>query len=237
MFISELYRCLQGEGKLLGTPSILVRTSSCNLRCQWGETKCDTPYTSWFPEGKLMSVDEVVDEVVKLAAPNVNHVIISGGEPTLQQDLKQLVFELSVRRNFHTTLETNGTKNVEHLTGVLWSISPKLKSSTPVGTEWEARHEKERINLDTLATLVATYDSYLKFVIMNKTDLDEVRDIVNWIGERAPLPGDRVYLMPEGRTQVEIRERQLWVAEEAQRLGFKYSPRLHIDLYGDKRGV
>jgi 7-carboxy-7-deazaguanine synthase len=60
--IAEIYSSLQGEGLLTGTPSVFVRTSGCNLRCWF----CDTPYTSWQPEGEDWSVDEVVQEVQRV---------------------------------------------------------------------------------------------------------------------------------------------------------------------------
>ncbi len=236
MLIAEIYRCLQGEGKLLGTPSILVRTSSCNLRCKWGDTYCDTYYTSWKPEGKMMQVPEIVSKVVELAKPNIRHVIISGGEPTLQKDLKDLHRALWRDLGFHITVETNGTHEI-NLAQTLFSVSPKLKSSVPVGTKWASSHERARINVPVLAQLLSQ-DSYLKFVVAKEEDLSEIQSIVlrleNILGDSI---ASQVYLMPEGYTQEAIRKKQQWVAETAQKLGYRYSPRLHIDIYGDKRGV
>jgi len=236
MFISEIYPCLQGEGRLLGVPSVLVRTSGCNLRCQWGTTKCDTPYTSWEPVGETFTVDEVVAKTSHAAGAYIRHVIISGGEPTIQGlELADLCKQLKLL-GFHITIETNGTRYVDTCADLL-SISPKLRSSTPVGTEWESKHENERLNPTTLAHLLAGYDSYLKFVILNEEDVDEVLHLLQAMRDQTDLSRDRVYLMPEGYTRAEQELRKKAVAELAQHYGFRYSPRLHIDLYDSKRGV
>lgn len=241
MFISEIYPCMQGEGKLIGTPSILIRTSGCNLRCQWGETKCDTPFTSWNPTGENMTVDEVVTKthMIRSNSSNVlHHIIISGGEPTIQKDLAQLVVKLK-RDGFHITIETNGTGDIWGPVDLL-SISPKLKSSTPVGSDWEKRHEETRINLGKLAhALDGHYEAYLKFVITDGSELPEITSILKglWDQFNVSVKGSQIYLMPEGYTKAEIQKRQQQVLELAQHNGFNYSPRLHIDVYGDKRGV
>src|SRR5512145_1419035 len=59
MRIAEIFYSIQGEGSLIGMPSVFVRTSGCNLRCSW----CDTKYASWHPEGETQTVDAIVDDV------------------------------------------------------------------------------------------------------------------------------------------------------------------------------
>src|SRR5215813_9322925 len=101
MLISEIFYSVQGEGSLVGVPSIFIRTSGCNLRCSW----CDTPYTSWHPEGNAMSVDEVLGEIAQWG--NAGHAVITGGEPMIMPG----VIELSTRlreRGLHITFETAG---------------------------------------------------------------------------------------------------------------------------------
>ena len=80
MKLSELFYSIQGEGKLVGVPSVFVRASGCNLRCVW----CDTPYASWEPEGAEMSVDEIVSRVRHFGA---DHVVLTGGEPMIMMDI------------------------------------------------------------------------------------------------------------------------------------------------------
>ena len=84
MLISEIFHSLQGEGELAGVPSVFVRTAGCNLRCTW----CDTPYSSWSPEGTQMGVAEIVAEVSRHPA---RHVVLTGGEPMLAPELPALV--------------------------------------------------------------------------------------------------------------------------------------------------
>src|SRR3989344_1236349 len=88
MKISETFYSIQGEGKYMGVPSFFIRTSYCNLRCQWlrpdgSISRCDTPYTSWNPEFKEMSVDDVLAQAKKCTT---THVIITGGEPFIQKE-------------------------------------------------------------------------------------------------------------------------------------------------------
>ena len=262
MLISEIYTCSQGEGPLTGTPSILIRTSTCNLRCRWVDPKtgsrniCDTPFTSWNPDlNNPMTTQEIYDKTLQLAtlkddgterrAPILN-AIISGGEPTLWgTNLADLSLGL-IASGIHVTVETNGTKYVEILsrqknkqTGepldlterILFSISPKLASSTPFGAAYEKEHNKLRINYIVLEALLKRYPSYLKFVITGAEDLKEVLEIQKTL----KLPGHRVFLMPEGITRDEIIAHGPAVNDLCMEYGFRYSPREHVILYNNLR--
>ncbi|HTM50248.1 MAG TPA: hypothetical protein VL285_16260, partial [Bryobacteraceae bacterium] len=114
----------------------------------------------------------------------------------------------------------------------LMSISPKLANSTPEG-RFAAQHERLRIQPVILEQLISRYDYQLKFVIAKPADVEEVRALV------AELAGDRgrVILMPEGVDADRLRERGVWLAEVCKEEGFRFSPRLHVDLYGNRRGV
>src|SRR5215211_2456212 len=101
MRISEIFFSVQGEGKLTGVPSVFVRASGCNLRCQW----CDTPYASWQPEGEDVSVDRIVEQVVGYPA---KHVVLTGGEPMIMPDIGPLCAALK-GRGYHITIETAAT--------------------------------------------------------------------------------------------------------------------------------
>src|SRR5215831_18622011 len=115
--IAEIFYSLQGEGSLVGVPSVFVRTSGCNLRCSW----CDTPYTSWRPEGTDLTLDQILDEV---DAHPARHVVVTGGEPMIAPDILALTQRLRAR-NLHITIETAGTV-FEPVACDLMSISPKL---------------------------------------------------------------------------------------------------------------
>src|SRR5580704_17941009 len=91
MRISEIFYSVQGEGILAGVPSVLVRTSGCKLRCSW----CDTPYTSWKPEGEDLTLDAIIDRAT--AFPAARHVVITGGEPMIAQGVAELSERLRAR--------------------------------------------------------------------------------------------------------------------------------------------
>jgi 7-carboxy-7-deazaguanine synthase len=223
--IAELFYSVQGEGSLVGVPSVFIRTSGCNLRCVW----CDTAYTSWRPEGSNLSLDQILAAVQSYPA---RHVVVTGGEPMIAPEIIPLTERLR-QLGLHITVETAGTvfKAVEC---DLMSISPKLSNSTPrEDARWAAPHERLRIDCGVLAQLLARYDYQLKFVVEAPGDLEEVRGLLSQVhAERS-----RVILMPEGTDREILRERGVWLAEICKAEGFRYSPRLHIDLYGNRRGV
>jgi 7-carboxy-7-deazaguanine synthase len=228
MKISEVFSSIQGEGLLAGVPSLFIRTSGCNLRCHW----CDTPYTSWAPEGDDWPVERIVDWVKQ--QPTYRHVVLTGGEPMIQPELPHLARQLD-DLGLHITVETAGTVAAE-LPCHLMSISPKLSNSTPLeqdGGRWAASHERLRLNEDVLRHLTNSYVYQLKFVVSRVEDLDEIRPIVELCG----APAERVLLMPEGRTREEIQGRAGWLVELCKATGYRYCPRLHVELYGNRRGT
>lgn len=226
MKIAEIFYSIQGEGVLAGVPSVFVRTSGCNLRCNW----CDTPYTSWNPEGGDMTVDDIASQV---RAYNAGHVVVTGGEPMMFDAVAELTRSLK-QAGMHITIETAGTI-YKDVACDLMSISPKLANSTPQdrdGGRWAAQHDRLRYQPEVLRKLME-FDYQLKFVVMSPEDLAEIQGLlVNVSADRS-----RVVLMAEGTKGETIRERALWIAEICKREGFRYSPRLHVDLWGDKRGV
>ncbi|HXK06526.1 MAG TPA: 7-carboxy-7-deazaguanine synthase QueE [Verrucomicrobiae bacterium] len=224
MRIAELFYSLQGEGALVGVPSVFIRTSGCNLRCAW----CDTPYTSWQPEGTDLSLDQILDEVRGHPA---RHVVVTGGEPMIAPEIVALSGRLRAA-GMHITIETAGTV-FQPVACDLMSISPKLANSTPSDPGWSGRHERLRIQPDVLAELMSRYEHQLKFVVARPEDLDEVREIITTL----QAARDRVILMPEGTDHERLRERGLWLAEICKNEGFRFSPRLHVELWGNQRGV
>jgi len=221
--IAEIFYSLQGEGSLVGVPSIFVRTSGCNLRCTW----CDTPYTSWHPEGQERSLAAILAEVDRYPA---RHVVVTGGEPLIAPEIVQLTEALREQRR-HITIETAGTVFAP-VACDLMSISPKLANSTPAAP-WAATHERLRIQPEILQRLISAYEYQLKFVIASPDDLPELRRLVDTL---AADPA-KVLLMPEGVDPQVLHERGLWLSEICKQEGFRFSPRLHIQLYGNRRGV
>ncbi|MBB5031046.1 7-carboxy-7-deazaguanine synthase QueE [Prosthecobacter vanneervenii] len=231
MLISETFYSVQGEGSLVGVPSVFVRTSGCNLRCTW----CDTPYASWKPEGTEMSMQEIMAIVQR---EPTRFVVVTGGEPMVAKGMPELLARLRAAGK-HITIETAGTIAPEGVACDLASISPKLAHSTPseekAGKAWAEKHERTRLQPEVLRAWCTAYDYQLKFVVATEADVAEVRAVVDSIG--VPVPPEKVLLMPEGITQEALRARQTWLVDVCKRTGWRYSPRLHIDLFGNKRGT
>ena len=227
MKIAEIFYSIQGEGMLTGVPSVFVRTSGCNLRCVW----CDTPYTSWAPEGADMTAEQILAAVQSHPA---RHAVVTGGEPMIAPGIVELTGGIR-QLGVHVTIETAGT--VYHPVACdLMSISPKLENSTPherEGGKWAAQHDRLRYQPDVLKRLMSEYEYQLKFVVASPDDLTEIGKML----EDVQADGSRVVLMPEGITPDALRERAPWLTEICKCEGFRYSPRLHIDLWGNRRGV
>ncbi len=233
--VNELFHSLQGEGKLAGVPTTFVRTSGCNLRCWF----CDSYHTSWEPTGEWMDLDGVLAQIED---DNADHVVLTGGEPLLHDGSERLLRRLD-ERGYHTTVETNGTI-VPDAPVDLASVSPKLESSTPTAErnpdgagEWADRHEDRRIDLDALAALIEGYDHQLKFVVTDREDMGEITDLLGRLRERVAVLDENVLLMPEGATRERLDETREAVADLAMEYGFRYTPRLHVDLWNDAPGT
>jgi len=223
--IAETFTSLQGEGILAGIRSFFIRTSGCNLRCRW----CDTPYASWSPEGKRRSVEELVAESEESGA---RFVVVTGGEPLLQREIGVLTERLQAV-GMHVTVETAGTVEPPFRCNLL-SLSPKTANSDPTGDARE-RHARLRGDVAVARRLLARFSDYqIKFVVEGADDMPEVLDILEGLGNVDPR---RVLLMAQGRTAMEVSEKASGVAALCIEHGFRYTPRLHLDLFGGGRGV
>ena len=226
MKFSELFYTIQGEGKFVGVPSVFFRTSYCNLRCIW----CDTAYTSWTPENKDITVDVAVKAITQYGC---RHVVITGGEPFIQvKELTQLCQELN-RRGHHITVETNATVFAP-VAADLISMSPKLRNSNPTpDNRFFTRHERGRICPDVIREFLGEHECQVKFVVDCPEDLEEIKTLQAEI----PIPAETVLLMPQGMTPEELQPKQEWLVEICKEEGYRYSPRVHVDIWGSKRGV
>ena len=151
----------------------------------------------------------------------------------IQEEVVQLTAGLK-ELGLHVTIETSGTKYAP-VTCDLMSISPKLSNSTPHtrdGGRWAAQHDRLRIQIDVLKELIKNYEYQLKFVIQTGDDVDEARDLVRSLDADA----SRVVLMPEGTDAATLAERSRWLVDYCKIQNYRFSPRLHIDLYGNERG-
>jgi len=230
MLVSEIFHSLQGEGELAGVPSVFVRLSGCNLRCNW----CDTPYASWNPEGETLSIDQIVAQISTFPA---RHVVLTGGEPMIASGIHELATEIK-KLGHHITIETAATVAPEGIPCDLASLSPKLANSAPddrLPDSWREKHERLRWQPGVVRAWLKHYPYQLKFVVASAADVDEIEGLLCELGK--PIPRAKVLLMPEGTSAEVLRERTTWLAELCKARGYRFAPRLHIALYGNRRGT
>lgn len=231
MLISEIFHSLQGEGELTGVPSVFVRTSGCNLRCVW----CDTPYASWNPEGTQRAVEQIVAEVEQHR--RTRHVVLTGGEPMIAKEIRELAGAIKATGR-HITIETAATVAPDGIACDLASLSPKLLNSAPDALQhsvWRKRHEATRWQPEVVRAWIDAYPYQFKFVVSRIEDIDELEHMLAAL--RREIPRHKVLLMPEGTTMERLRRTSSWLAEVCKERGYRYAHRLHIELFGNKRGT
>jgi organic radical activating enzyme len=225
LLVSEIFGpTFQGEGPSAGRQAVFVRLSRCNLTCTW----CDTPYTwDWkrfdvARESYRAGVEDIAGPV--LACP-AGLVVITGGEPLLQQQaLIRLLLLISGSRR-RIEIETNGTiPPLPELTALVdaFNVSPKLANSGVLPAR--------RIDRSALSLLAACGKAVFKFVLSGPDDVQEVAALQQDFGLNP------VWVMPEGTTPETVQTGMRALAEEALARGWNLSSRLHILLWGDRRG-
>lgn len=236
----EIFDTVQGEGRNLGRPVVFARLSNCNLQCSW----CDTPYT-WVWNDKLaerhdegeaynrseeqmkLTVGEAVDQITGYP---LRRLVITGGEPMSQQKgIAELIKGLRAEDpNYWVEIETNGTiaPNDEMLQLVdQFNVSLKLANS---GNEL-----RKRLRDKAVRTFVSTPKADFKFVVFGDNDMEEIDELV----DTYDIPHERVFLMPEGRTEEEVSRHQQELVEIAKAKNYNLTTRLHVLIWGAKRGV
>jgi 7-carboxy-7-deazaguanine synthase len=239
---------IQGEGKRIGNPSVFVRFGKCNMRCVGFEVEYETPSgikkfscdsyhavdSAFSKEWDRYKISEDLIKKVNDILPNYKvDIVLTGGEPLLywKNEQFQKFMKYYIDKGFHITIETNGSINIQLKEDwqkkILFSISVKLSnSSEPLS---------KRVNIKNLTNIINfVNESYLKFVVDNKfleKYKNEIRNIIN------NIPKVDVYLMPLGDTAEIIDKNSLAVINMAIKNGFKYSDRLHIRIWDNKRGV
>jgi 7-carboxy-7-deazaguanine synthase len=235
----EVFYSLQGEGPHTGAPRVFVRTSGCNLSCRW----CDTPYTWNFQgthfehddgrrfdrakEQVAASVGQLVSLLVDYAC---EHLVLTGGEPLLQQPaFVSVIAELRNRgRHPKVDVETNGTlvpsSPFDELVST-YVVSPKLENS--------GVPEALRIRDEAWRFFAESEKAVFKFVVGSRPDALEVQALL----ENYRIDKDRCYLMPSARTEGELQERAPEVAAWCAEFSIAFSDRLHLRLFGSGRGV
>jgi 7-carboxy-7-deazaguanine synthase len=216
MRVSEIFYSLQGEGMLVGTPSVFVRLAGCPFRCRW----CDTAYAWDYAAGEDLDPDRIVAQVNRWSC---GFVVLTGGEPMIGPDLSVRPGLVDLTRRLkalgkHITIETAGACFVSDLACDLVSISPKLTNAAPPGKAGGV-HQADRLDLESIRQLIRTYPYQLKFVVESAADVTEVEAIVRGLGELEPA---RVMLMPQAATTEELLHRSPEIAEVCKRTGWRF---------------
>jgi 7-carboxy-7-deazaguanine synthase len=231
MLISETFHSLQGEGELTGVPSLFVRTSGCNLRCAW----CDTPYASWRPEGQARTVEQLMAWIEQ--HPRARHVVLTGGEPMIAPGIRELAAAIKATGR-HITIETAATVAPAGIACDLASLSPKLLNSAPDPVEhlaWRRKHEATRWQPDVVRAWIDQYAYQFKFVVSKPEDVEELEHML--LALKRDIPPHKVLLMPEGTSLEKLRAKAAWLSDLCRQRGYRYAYRLHIELYGNRRGT
>ena len=236
--ISEVFGSIQGEGPYTGTPCVFLRLATCNLKCSW----CDTKYT-W--DWENYDIDKEVKEygihelVKKITIFGKTHIVITGGEPLLQQTKISMLLNLlkckmkndNNSNNYFIEIETNGTISpTPEILGLVdqWNVSPKINNS---------QNNQQGINLDKLYEKSLSFfkdlqNASFKFVIDKTEDLIEINQFI----DKYDLPKEKVILMPQGTTKESISEKSRWIAKYAKENNFVFTTRLQVLLWGNQRG-
>lgn len=240
----SIFTTIQGEGKLTGVTSLFIRLAGCNLHCTWhtplGNVECDTSYAAYrLSDTTQLSVQEILD-TIKEKRKGANHIVITGGEPLLQAvQLTELCKELK-RQGFHITIETNGTLfNRELFTYVdLYSISPKLQSSTPLHPSIAEIHNSRRVNIKILTSLIESAkvnnsEIQLKFVVTGRKDIEEVEKIISLLPY---IKSEDILIMPVGSDTETLSNTTSAILDTIIERGWRFCDRLHIRLFGNTPG-
>lgn len=210
----EIFYSLQGEGTRCGTPAVFLRLAGCNLACKW----CDTKH-SW-GNGILCSTRDIAAHITEYGC---NSLVITGGEPLLQQAPLEKLLSL-LPGSLYVEIETNGTLIPSPALAARvnqWNISPKLAHS---GNPPEKTH-----NPEALTWFATQPHAWFKFVVQNEED---------WTGIHAlELPRHRIILMPCATTRAALEATRPTVADMCLRHGVRLGDRLHLTLWDNKKGV
>jgi organic radical activating enzyme len=237
--VSEIFKSIQGEGTFAGTPCIFLRLSTCNLKCFW----CDTKYTwDWQnydikKEIKELRIKDIIKEFYEF--PNIFHIVITGGEPLLQQDkLISLLTIVKNKRNrnnktqgYRIEIETNGTiVGAKEIISLIdqWNISPKTSNSL---------NEEHHISLEKLYDKSMPFykdlkNTSFKFVVDKPNDLSEIDRFV----KKYEIPKEKLILMPQASTKQELLEKNEWLKKIAKESDFNFTTRLQVLLWNNQRG-
>lgn len=209
----EIFYSIQGEGARTGSPAVFIRTAGCNLHCSW----CDTKH-SW-GNGIELTEQEAAQRILHYKAPGL---VITGGEPLMQTTALERLLSL-LPTDIFIEVETNGTippspvliQRVHQ-----WNVSPKLQ---------HAGNQETTLLPEILHAFAATERAWFKFVISQEKDWSAI--------ETLGLPQHRIILMPCAATHAQLQEKRHEIVQLCLKHKVRFGDRLHITLWGEKKGV
>lgn len=214
----------QGEGPSCGTPALFIRLSRCNLTCTW----CDTPYT-WDRarfDLRTESSWQLVRDLASWARSSVVElVVITGGEPLIQQRPLAVLVQGLLAAGKRVEFETNGTIAPDPgllVEGVRFNVSPKLANAGVT--------ENKRLAPGALEAFAASGRAIFKFVTRSVGELEEIDALTDRYGL------DPVYVMPEGTTVDALVRTTRHLAEDVAARRWHLTPRLHVLAFEEARG-
>ena len=222
----EIFVSIQGEGVFAGTPCVFIRLASCNLSCSWCDTKYTWDWKNYEYANHVMTLHN--DDIYSMIDEyNLKHVVITGGEPLLQQQALLPLITVLSKNSYTIEIESNGT--IEPIMPIFnlvnqWNISPKLSNS--------GNSQDKNPELGILAKYKSHPNAYLKFVIVEQEDVSEALSLAKSVS----FPSNRLILMPEGIIGSDLIARSTWLSDYCIKNGLRYSSRLHVLLWQGVRG-
>jgi 7-carboxy-7-deazaguanine synthase len=229
MQVLEIYQSKQGEGIWTGQSSVFVRFLGCPLRCRF----CDTVYARSSAEDSNVGADLTPEEIVgRVLLLDLPHVVLTGGEPMLSEEIVELT-RLLKEFDYQITVETSGTIDYP-IACDLMSISPKLRNTVPLDGDLALirEHDRERSKPEIVQQLMLRYNYQLKFVIDAKEDLYEMEEYLASLHDIVP---SKVLLMPQATDVETMHQKATWIEPFCSARGYRYCPRMQLVWYGNGR--
>jgi 7-carboxy-7-deazaguanine synthase len=226
MRVCEVFKSFQGEGRLVGTPSIFVRFWGCNLKCKW----CDEKKCLYKKNIKEIGMNKIISLVEDY---NCKHVVITGGEPLLHNEIIDFCNILK-DKGYHITLETNGTIIKKNIKVDLISISPKLSNSNPdfADNQQLSSYNQKRLNLDIIKYYMTKYDYQIKFVVKKEDDFKEINEIIFKLKDISIFDEENILVMPLASSRKQLFMIQQRVVNWCLKYNYRYCNRLQLQVWG-----
>lgn len=246
--VSEIFYSLQGEGEFIGTPSVFLRLGGCNFKCRGFGNQytgsgdiigCDSIYAAnakFSKEWKFYdNAQALIFEIQSLSDINFD-IVITGGEPTLQfaNPILLETIKYFLKKGHRISVESNGSvdfKFDDMLKELYFTLSVKLSNS--------GEPMNKRIKPSVIQNIIDNAKNVVfKFVLNakmceNGSGILEIKDLLS----KLHLKNNRVYLMPQGVSIEELDKNIQEIYPLCLQEGFCLSDRIHIRIWGDKRGV